>query len=229
MCFSAEASFASAGVLAGLGAYCLRAAARELPAYRAFAAVPVGFGIQQAAEGFVWLGLDQGDGELVRGAAGVYLFFALAVWPFWFPLAAALAEPKPGRSRLLLGWTVLNSGWFWVTYLPIFFGLPSSLDAEVVGHSIHYTHADNVVLGESQRWAVTALYLFCTGGPQMAMTRWQEMLVPVVSGGVGVVIAAWSYAHAYTSVWCFFAALLSAYCAWYFASAVPQEARLTGN
>jgi hypothetical protein len=223
MCFSAEASFASAGVLLGLGAYCARAA-RKLPAYRAFALVPVGFGLQQAAEGFVWLGLEHDNPSLVRGGAAVYLFFALAVWPVWFALAAALAEPKPGRSRLLFGWALLGSLWFWLTYLPALLAAPAGLDAGVVGHSVHYRHADDVVLYDPWRWPVTAAYLLFTGGPLLATSRRREMLVPVVLGAAGVVVAGWCYAHAYTSVWCFFAALLSAYCAYHFATApAPAE------
>lgn len=217
MCFSAEASFASAGLLLGLGGYCVRAAARKVPSYWAFAAIPVGFGLQQAAEGFVWIGLDEQNTELIRHASAVYLFFALAVWPVWFPFAAALAEPNPTRSRLLRGWALLGGGWFFLAYIPAIDSLTATA-AVVVGHSIQYPRADLVVFHDTWRWPVTAAYLLWTGGPLMAMSKWREMLLPVLVGVVGIVIAAWFYRYAYISVWCFYAALLSSYCVYYFAT-----------
>jgi hypothetical protein len=225
MCYSAEASFASAGVLAALGGYCVREAKRKLPHYWAFAVVPVGFAVQQAAEGVVWLALDHHDDGLMRAGSAVYLFFALAVWPVWFPLAAAAAEPDRARSRLLLVWAALATGWLWFAYLPVFDGAPASLAAEVAGHSLHYPHADAVVFAEGVRWPLTGLYVLCTAGPLLAMSRRREMWVPVVGGSAAVLVSGWAYAHAYTSVWCFFAALLSAYTAYHFATARPESGR----
>jgi Family of unknown function (DUF6629) len=217
MCFSAEATVASGGVLIALGGYCLRAAAHKAPRYWAFAVTPVGFGIQQLAEGAVWLGLHQEDAHLIRGASAVYLFFGLALWPCWFPLAAAVAEPRRVRARVLFAWAGLATGWFWFTYLPVF-AEPGRLAADVAHHSLHYGYSDSVVFADAHRWPVTALYILCTAGPLLVMSRWREMLVPVVVGPVAVLVSAAVYAHAYTSVWCFFAALLSAYSAYHFAT-----------
>lgn len=220
MCFSAEASFASAGVLAVAGGYCLRAALRRRPRDWAFALIPLGFGLQQAAEGGVWLAVAAGDAQAARVCSAVFLFFALAVWPFWFPLAAAVGEPRRGRARLLYAWAVLATAWLWVAYLPVLLA-PEALAVEVAGHSLHYKHGDEWVFGGAVRWPATAAYILCVGGPLLATSRRRQMLVPLVLGFVAVVVAAWVYAHAYTSVWCFFAALLSAYTAWDFARTPP--------
>ena len=58
MCFSAEADFAVAAVVAPVGVASLRAAAR--PQELLFAALPLLLALHQLTEGVVWLGL-QGD------------------------------------------------------------------------------------------------------------------------------------------------------------------------
>jgi hypothetical protein len=218
MCFSAEASFVAAGALVPAGVYCVRAAVRRLPAYRLFALIPLGFAAQQAAEGFVWLGIERGNSDWTLAASGVFLFFALAWWPFWFPVSAAVAESRPERRRLFVAWAVFASGWFFLGYLPALFDPYARLAAERAHHSIRYPYADDVVFGGATRWPLTVLYCLCTAGPLLALAR--RDLVPVVVLGLGSVAVAWVvYSHAYTSVWCFFAALLSAYCVYFFATA----------
>src|SRR5947199_10183889 len=98
MCFSAGVSFGVATALLPAGAYCVEAAWRKGRAYLPLAAVPVLFGLQQLCEAQVWVGFGRGSPELVRGASLVFLFFALAVWPVWVPLAVAATEP-PGWRR----------------------------------------------------------------------------------------------------------------------------------
>ena len=77
MCFSPEVSFASAGVLVPTGLLCLRVTAHRAPQLWPLAVVPALFGVQQACEGFVWLGLNRGDdaltvvGEASDGAEGL--------------------------------------------------------------------------------------------------------------------------------------------------------------
>jgi hypothetical protein len=224
MCFSAEASFAAAGALVPMGVYCVRAAAQRLPRYWAFALIPFGFAAQQAAEGVVWLGLSHESTDLVPVASAVYLFFAFAWWPFWFPFAAAVAAPRPNARRLLAVAAVLSTGWFFLAYLPMLFDPQHRLAAEIAHHSIRYPYADDVILGGAARWWVTALYALCTAGPLLILAR-REFVFPVVAGVGCFVIAGLVYHHAYTSVWCFFAALLSAYCVYFFATARPGEGR----
>src|SRR5262249_52495325 len=104
MCFSAEVSFGSAATLIAAGAWCLRTAYRRAPWFWPLAIVPCLFGVQQASEGLVWMGLHRRADGLVQVAAGVYLFFALAFWPTWFSVAASAMESKPGRRRFLALW-----------------------------------------------------------------------------------------------------------------------------
>ena len=68
MCFSPEVSFAVGGALIPAGAYCLRATWSVAPRLLPLAAMPALYGVQQAAEGFVWLGLEDDDPVRVRGS-----------------------------------------------------------------------------------------------------------------------------------------------------------------
>jgi hypothetical protein len=222
MCFSPEVSFASAGVLVGLGVYSLRLARRRLPSYWAFAVIPIGFGVQQFAEGLVWLGLHHGDEALARSGAAVFLFFALAVWPTWFSVAATLAEPRRGPRRLLAVIALVSTAWFWFVFLPVVTAAPPQLEASIEHHSIHYRYGDEVLFVGWARWTTTAAYILCASTPLLLLPRMRSQSLLVPASLLGASLAAWAYAHAFTSVWCFFAAALSAYTAYFFATAPPD-------
>src|SRR5205823_1322981 len=95
------------------GAYCLWAAALKKPSYLGLAVVPLMFGIQQISEGFVWQALNHDNVEQTRSASLVFLFFALAFWPWWFPVLTALMEPQPKRKWIFVVLSVLATCWFW--------------------------------------------------------------------------------------------------------------------
>ena len=112
MCFSADASFGAAACLLPMGLYSLRQAIRIRPAFVPFALTPIAFGIQQLAEAFVWRGLNASPPRSVDGPAAVFLFFAIAWWPFWFPFSAAFAAPTPQRRLPFVLFTILSTLWF---------------------------------------------------------------------------------------------------------------------
>jgi hypothetical protein len=223
MCFSATASFTSAAVLIPMGAYCCWRAVRKHPWHWPFAVIPFGFSIQQAAEGVVWLSLAQGRPDRVSAATGVYLFFALAWWPFWFPVAAGVAVRSARWRWVFVVWAVFSTGWFLFAYLPAWADSRAGLRAEVVHHSIHYRYADEVVFAGRNFWPLTALYCWCAAGPLLVLGK-RVYVVPAVGGGACVAVAWLVYAHAYISVWCFFAGILSWYNVYFFATA-PAEKR----
>ena len=210
MCFSAEASFAAAGVLLPAGGYCLRAAARKRPNYLPMAAIPVAFAVQQASEGVVWLALDRGDAALVRPAALVYLFFALAFWPFWISLQAAVAEPSRRRRWMLAALTVANAVWFGVLYFPLAAGPDVLLHVEIVHHSIQYSFPDLAVYQYVPRPYLRGLYIVSVAAPLgVASGTWGQLPGLVLAASAAA--AALAFGYAFVSVWCFFAAVLSAY------------------
>lgn len=208
MCFSPEVSFASAAVLIPTGMFCLWTAARKAPRLWPLAVVPCVFGVQQACEGLVWLGIHCGNGKLCSAAALVYLFFALAFWPIWFSIAAAVIEPNPTRRRFLTVWAVLSTGWFWFAYLPVLDGTCAP-GPHVHHQSIRYDHADAMSGAPIVQWAVRLLYVLTATVPALTTSLWRTLLLPASLGVVSAGAAVLAYEHAFTSVWCLFAAVLS--------------------
>ncbi|HEY4215758.1 MAG TPA: DUF6629 family protein [Gemmatimonadaceae bacterium] len=202
MCFSAAGSFALSGVLAGIGVASL---AQGAPArHRMFAAIPLIFAAQQASEGVVWLTIDASMSEPVHRAAVIaFLGFALIVWPAWLPLSLHRIErSEPRRHALAAMWALglivaLSSAIILTASTPV---------AVVAGHSIRYDHAGggNAVLDA----LIVFAYLVPTVGPFFASTAAHARTIGVlliVALGAAILVER----EALTSVWCFFAAVLS--------------------
>jgi hypothetical protein len=211
MCFSAEASAGAAAALLPVGGYCLATAWRKDRAYLPLALVPLLFGLQQLCEARVWDALDRSDLELARVPSLVFLFFGLAMWPVWIPLATAAIEPA-GRKRLALFALAAGGFVFGVLYYP-----PAvhgnGLNPTVVGHSIRYDFSAVPATRTDWWWIWPALYLAAVCVPPLISQNHR-----LRSLGVAVVlVAAITYAlfaYAFASVCCFFAAALSLFLAY---------------
>src|SRR5579884_1476267 len=112
MCFSAAGSFTLSGVLAAVG---VASVTRDVqPPARIFAAVPLLFAAQQAAEGVVWLTIGSAHAARSAGvqpiAVDAFLAFALIVWPVWSPLSLRLIERNAARKKLLAALSALGTG-----------------------------------------------------------------------------------------------------------------------
>jgi len=202
VCFSASASFALSGVLFGVGAKSLK----RSPSWQhvMFASTPLLFATQQASEGVVWLTSDgSAHGTVHRLAVVAFLGFALVVWPVWLPFSLLLIERNPTRSKAL-------AGLFWLgaaaaatavvlltRYQPI---------AVVAGHSIRYNRAGHTTglleaLVLLAYFSPTILPLFVSTAPLARAIG--------IALALSLVITAVIERTALTSVWCFFAAILS--------------------
>jgi hypothetical protein len=97
MCFSASASFGAGALLVVIGVASLKKTHHH--SQYLFAGIPLIFGIQQIAEGVLWLTLRNEDAlNLQIISTYVFLFFAQIVWPVWVPTAILLLEHKMNRS-----------------------------------------------------------------------------------------------------------------------------------
>lgn len=208
MCFSAEASFAVGGALIPVGGYCVAFAVRKRPSALGLALVPLGFAIQQISEGFVWLRMNAGEDP--RPAALVYLFFALAFWPFWFSFCAIFLEKSPRRRWLLAGLTLLATFWFWVLYFPLLGDQADMLKIEKVHHSIQYDIWSLPLYQWVSPMVMKGIYLLSLGLPFIISTDHGGWLPGLFLGG-SILVTELVYHHAFVSVWCFFAAVLSVY------------------
>ena len=203
-------SFAAGAVLLPVGAYCIGQAIRKNWTYLGLASVPVLFGIQKISEGFVWLGLQHDNPAWTHAGGLVFLFFALALWPFWFPLQSAFMEPVPVRKAIMVAVSVLALGWFWVLFLPIV-GDPGMLTTEIVHHSIQYEYPNLPIYEYISKTPLRVLY-FATIAISFVIASQRFGTLPGIILGISAAVAAVAFHYAYVSVWRFFAALLSAYC-----------------
>jgi hypothetical protein len=203
MCFSATASLGVSVVLAGVGAASIRR--NTSPSHRLLAAVPLLFAAQQAAEGFVWL--TMGDVARVvthQLAVSAFLGFAFVLWPAYAPLALYSAERNPDRRRVLKALALFGAAVAGSAALLIARWHPV---ASVAGFSIRYDYLG----GEDslQNALLLLAYIVPTVTPFFVSTT---KLARTIGGAlvVSLIVTVVMERDALTSVWCFFAAILSA-------------------
>ncbi len=202
MCFSATGSFGVATVIAGIGAVAIHQ--EKAPSHRMLALVPLLFAAQQVAEGVVWMTIGHPAQAGLQGiAVALFLTFALVAWPMWVPISLFVAEKNPRRKRVLsvFAWMGVVVGVYAAVLL--IRGQPT---AHVAGHSIAYSYVER---GPA---LVLALYL-----PGYVLPTVVPFFISTISRAkiMGTVLILSLLAtfmierQALTSVWCFFAAILS--------------------
>ncbi|MEW5839174.1 MAG: DUF6629 family protein [Pseudomonadota bacterium] len=208
MCFSAPVSFAAAAVLLPLGLHALRQAWRTDRRYLLLAAFPLLFGVQQFSEGWVWLSLGGFHPEYARASALGFLFFVYLVWPVITPLAARALEDRP-RQRAMLLYVALFAGLMGaLVYLPLL-PVEARVQASIVQHSILYQHRP---LFEEQwnDWVARIGYALVIVLPLIvASTPNLRIFGGLIA--LSLILSALYFDYAFTSVWCFFAAILSGF------------------
>lgn len=215
MCFSAEASFATCAALIPAGGYCIRAAWRSRRTELAIAVIPAVFAVQQACEGVTWIGLERNDHDLARGAAIVFLFFAIAFWPAWIPLALGIAQPRIGLRRVLFGISVvaIASGLF--VWAPLAAGGNTVLSIDVAGHSLRYEFESALAFDWLPRLAWQAAYVVAVSLPFLIMES-RALRYFGIAVTISAIATHVAFAVAFISIWCAFAAVLSLWLCLYF-------------
>lgn len=205
MCFSATASFVACGVIGAIGVATLRHV-RE-PRTLLFASVPMLFAVHQFTEGWVWLGLEgRIDKVALDHVTFLFMLYAQGILPLLMPAAVALMEPPGWRRSAIFGLTVIGALVFaWdVTGLIV---LPSR--CVIVQDSIAYR---NHITGNV--W-ISCLYVLATCGAMLLsshrVVRWYGVL-NVVALAITEIVKQ----HAFASVWCFYAAIMSVVIYWQF-------------
>ena len=202
MCFSAAASFTLSGVLAVTGAASI--ARTTTPEARLFAAIPLLFGFQQFAEGIVWTTMGASTRVPLHESAVVsFLALALVIWPLWAPLSLWLIEPRGLRRRAMMSFFILG---VIIAAIALRLLLQWEPVAVVAGHSIDYKHA---TMGFAiPEWALLLAYGVPTVGSFFVSSRTMVRAIGVTLF-VSLLLAFLIKREALTSVWCFFAAVLS--------------------
>lgn len=208
MCFSSTASFVAGGVLIPLGGVALAQAWRTDRRYLVLAAFPVLFGVQQIVEGVLWRSLDDPGLPVSHAAAMVFLFFAYLLWLVLTPLAVFLVEERVWLRRVFLGVAVFGAAYGLSLFVPLLVN-PDWLTVDLARNSILYDTRlihDDVVSKTVLRVAYAGMICL----PLLACTA-PGVRVFGVLVTLSVLVAFLFATHAFTSIWCYFAAVVSAW------------------
>lgn len=209
MCFSATVSYGAAAVLVTTGLYAMRQTRRLHPPYRMWALVPVFFGVQQAFEGRVWQMLDAGTASAAVPYAMGFHFFSHFLWLWWLPLGCYLVEPGKMRARVIAGCAMFGAFAGTLVY-SVMLSHPEWMSVAVREHSILYSFSVpyrssiHLPLTPASLYALTILV-------PLFISSHSKIRIFGVLAVMSMILAAETYAYAYVSVWCFFAAVLSLY------------------
>lgn len=180
--------------------------------YAAIAALPIALGLHQIDETFVWWWLQGHVGSQVgRVAMWIYLVFALVVLPTLVPAMVYFFTPRSTRRRRLAPFIVLGAVVSAILFEAMLVGHPA---ARLATYYLAYT------IGLRHGIAIIGLYLVATCGPMLA-SGYRPMVWFGVANLVAVIALALLCASGFTSLWCFYAALVG--------GAVALHLRLTNE
>lgn len=192
MCFSAPASFIASGSLAVLGGTSLIVAKKK---DKLLAAIPLMFSFQQMFEGIQWLYLNANSSSLIAGYG--FLLFALIIWPIYVPTFVYILDKK---RRWILKWFIFLG--IAVTLYFLWLLLTQSLIIHEVKACVSYNF--NLPFQN----VTTVIYLLVIIGPLLISSqqifKWFGVVITILG-----IISWYFYSVTFTSVWCFFAAIIS--------------------
>ncbi len=205
MCFSPEASFAGGVVISAVGFATINKVHK--PSQLVFAAIPIFFGIQQIVEGTLWLTLPDNDFlNIQKISTYLFLIMAQVLWPTMIPLSVLFMEEKPKRRRILRILLVMGMilSLYYLSCLIFLHVKP-----QIVGYHIQY----NTDFPDSFAMVAFVIYLVVTIIPLFISSIKRTHLMGILMF-FSCLITAIFFTQYLTSVWCFFAAILSGVVYW---------------
>lgn len=205
MCFSATASFVASGVIGSIGVATLRHVRERRTLL--FATLPILFAAHQFTEGWIWLGLEGRIDKLAFDHfTFLFMLYAYCGLPLLMPTAVALMEPPGWRRGVipgLIGIGALACSWNFsgIVFFPT--------RCVIVQNSVAY---HNMMTGNI--WSSCLYVLAACGAPLLSShrtVRWYGVVNVAALATTEIVRQ-----HAFASVWCFYAAIMSAVIYWQF-------------
>lgn len=205
MCFSAEASFAGGAIISAIGIATVRKVHK--PSQIVFACIPLFFGFQQIIEGVVWLTIPSVEYiALQKLVMFIFLIMALVLWPMMIPFSVLHMEESKKRKKylyaLLIMGGILSS--YYAYCLVAYNVIPV-----IMGFHIQY----NNNFPKSLAMASFIIYLIVTITPLYISSVKRTHLMGALMT-LSCLITGIFFSQYLTSVWCFFAALLSGVVYW---------------
>ena len=205
MCFSPEASFAGGIIISAIGIATVRKV--HNPSQIVFASIPLFFGIQQIAEGFLWMTLPDNDFiNIQKISTYVFLIMAQVIWPLMIPVSIMLMEENINRKKVMRLFSGLGLA---LSLYYSFCLLTFSVHPEISGYHILYKND----FPHSLSNPAFAVYLTVTVTPLFLSGIKRTWLLGILMT-FSCLITAIFFRQYLTSVWCFFAALISAVIFW---------------
>jgi len=205
MCFSSEASFAGGIIISAIGIATVKEVHK--PSQLLFAGIPVFFGIQQIIEGCLWLTIPYIEYVNIQ-KIGTYLFLIMAdvLWPLFIPLSVLLMEENNKRKIILriLLFMGLSLSLYYVFCLLFF-----NVTPQIMGYHIQY----NTDFPKSIALLAFIIYLIVTITPLFVSSIKRTHLLGILMF-LSCLVTAIFFIQYLTSVWCFFAALISGVVFW---------------
>jgi len=200
MCFSATASFTAGAVLTVIGVASIKKTNHK--SQLLFASIPLIFGVQQFAEGVLWLTLPNSDLiSIQKVATFIYVGFAQVVWPICVPIAILHLEKRKSRKwtqRILVGAGLLLGGY--LAYCLLIY----PVEGKIIEYHIAYT----LDYPNELRIFVITLYPLATIAPPF-FSNIKRMWILGVTILFAYLVTAIFYENYLLSVWCFFSSVIS--------------------
>jgi hypothetical protein len=200
MCFSASASLTAGVLLTFVGVETIKKVHK--PEQIIFASLPVFFALQQFSEGILWMTMGHaGYGTLQTVVTYIFVAMAQILWPVMIPVSVLLIEENKIRKRGLAALMVLGSA---IGLYNLYLLIAHRVHAEISGmHLIYQSNFD-----DNFGKAALACYLAVTIVP-LFVSSIKRMYILGIIMAASFLVSAFFYMQCLTSVWCFFAAIIS--------------------
>ncbi len=202
MCFSAQASFATSAILLLVGSRAIAQiqSSRQIM----FASTPLLFSIQQLCEGILWLTLSRNTLPFLSVVTTYsFLFLALIIWPIWMPSSLFMIEKNEFSRKILSILTIIGS---LISCYFLYSLITQGSSTQIIGNHIVYNFY--VPFFHIKRGTMALFYCIpVIGSFFIASTLVLKFFGIALLVSILITITFWKLY--FTSVWCFFAAMLS--------------------
>ena len=200
MCFSAEASFTAAAILLGVGILNVRKNSDR--SMFLFALMPLLFAVQQFSEGLLWVSLEFPGYHMLRTVSKYFfLTFAIVIWPSFVSMSLLKIEDGRMRRNILKVFLAVSLFWSFSSIIYMFIYHPSaSIASGHISYSVFFP--GNLPFSLSFVYGVLTVIPFFISNDSIF---W-------IFGSLVTVTGTFTYIYwqsFFTSIWCFFAAIVS--------------------
>jgi hypothetical protein len=215
MCFSAGASFAGGIIISAIGVITIKKVHK--PSQIVFACIPLFFGFQQIAEGVVWLTVPVPEyAGMQKIATYIFQTRALVIWPVMIPFSVLHMEKSKKKKKVLYMLLIVGA------ILSIYYSfclLVFNVNPQIKGYHVQYNTNFPVLLTT----IAFIIYLAVTITPLFVSSIKRTHLMAILMT-FSCLVTAIFFKQYLTSVWCFFAALISGVVFW-----ILSDSRKTFN